>query len=282
VGLEWAAQATARTTLVLGASLDGTATPLTGGAPRPDPLLAPGLTVHLTHGLAGALTLKAAAGRKVRFPTPRERFGAALGRFVPNPDLRPETALVAEAGLAWDAGRGLRAEATAFLNRTYGTLDQRTLAEGRRQRVNLRGSRVVGVEGAARAAVAGRLRLDGHLTWTYGRALTDPMGADAGRTRLAERPAWLGTLAATLALPARLALLVQPRLVAGAYAPGPDGAFARLPDAVVLDARLAHRLPAGRGRVFVRVDNVTDAAAFFQRGLPAPGRTLRMGMEVTL
>ncbi len=281
VGLEWAAEATPRTTLVLGASLDGTATPATGGAPRPGPLFAPGLTAHLAHAVAGALTLKAAAGRKVRFPTPRERFGAALGRFVPNPALRPETALLAEAGLAWEAGRGLRAEATAFLNRTYGTLDQRTLPDGRRQRVNLDGSRVVGVEVAARGSLGARLRLDGHLTWTHARAQTDPGGSEAGRTRLAERPAWLGTLGATLDLPARLALLVQPRLVAGAYAPGPDGAFARLPGALVLDARLAHRLPGARGLVFVRVENATDEAAFFQRGLPAPGRTLRMGLEVT-
>jgi iron complex outermembrane receptor protein len=204
-----------------------------------------------------------------------------LGRFKPSPGLEPEASLVAETGvrLRRPVATG---SLTLFLNRTFDTIDQRTLADGRRQRINLDGSRVVGLEVAGAGALTRYLRLDGHLTWTHARGLDD-----GGTQRLVERPAWLGTLSILVDGPSGLALALQPELTAGLYGRTEANALTRLPDVVTLDARLVYRttLP-GQGdgtaaSVFLHVDNAFDQAVYAQLGLPMPGRTLRVGLETT-
>src|SRR5690606_28671106 len=134
--------------------------------------------------------LRATAGAKVRFPTMRELFGEALRRFQVNPDLRPETSFLAEAGVEAASG-AVSGEAVVFLNRTYDTIDQETLGDGRRRRINLDGSRVYGVEVGGTARPLPRLSVDGHATWMHVRAFTD-----TGSRPLTEKPALLGTLTA--------------------------------------------------------------------------------------
>jgi hypothetical protein len=55
-------------------------------------------------------SLRAGVGQKTRFPTMRELFDEALDRFMVNPELEPESALMVEVGLGLgifvaDAGR---------------------------------------------------------------------------------------------------------------------------------------------------------------------------------
>jgi iron complex outermembrane receptor protein len=239
------------------------------------------LTTGASYTVHPGWTLRMAAGRKSRFPTLRERFGAALGTFVPNPSLQPVTAWIGEVGTDVTTG-SLRASATAFLNRTVDTIDKRTLAAGREQRINLEGSRTHGIETSARWTATRGLTLDGHLTWSRPRGLTDD-----GTERLDEKPAWVGTGTATYTLPVGLSLMVQARYTGGTYARTDANTFTALPDALLWDVRASlafdRWLPALRGgSVFARVDNLTDEAQFLQLGLPGPGRRLRAGMTVTL
>lgn len=286
VGAEAEANLTPRLTTTAGLSLDGTATPDTGPFPGHDPLTAIGATLGATYDVSETVRLRASGGRRGRFPTMRELFGAALGKFVPNPELQPVTAWIGEVGVEHQGPR-FSGSMTAFVNRVQDTIGKRTFQSGpdagKEQRINLDGSRVAGVETAARWQATGALELDGHLTWMQ------PRGIEGGDTQpLDEKPDWLGTLRATYDLPFGLSAHGQVRYTAGTETRNEQNAFVTLPDALVLDARLAYaldRVLRGMGvedaEVYARVDNLTDAARFLQLGLPGPGRRTRAGVALS-
>ena len=282
-GLEVEAQIHPRVQIRAGASIDGTATPETGPFPDRDPFAAWGLTSGVRVDLSDRWSARAAAGRKSRFPTMRELFGAALGKFVPAPNLQPVTAWIGETGLehraqTWSVG------ATAFLNRVYDTIDKRTFQSGpnagKEQRVNLDGARIVGVEVTARWQATPGLLVDGHVTWSRPRSFA---GGDT--QKLDEKPAWLATGSATYDLPLGLSLMGQARYIGGVYARNEQNVFEKLPESLVVDARVGYdlaALPDGwNGEVFARVDNLTDDAKFVGLGLPGPGRRVRAGVTLS-
>lgn len=283
VGGEYEAQLHPRVTASVGLNLDGTATPNTGPFPDRDPFTAWGVTSGVQVQVSEGTRLRATGGRKSRFPTMRELFGAALGKFVPNPDLSPVTAWIGELGVEHRT-EVLTLSATGFFNRVFDTIDKRSFEsgpnQGKEQRVNLEGARVWGIETSARWAPDGPITVDGHLTWSRPRAFEEDR-----TTRLDEKPELLGTWTITADLPLGLQLMGQTRYTDRVYARNDDNEFVRLPSAVLADVRLGYdfSLPAGSGsgEAFVRVDNLADEAKFIGLGLPGPGRSFRTGLEVT-
>ena len=268
--------------LLFGASLDGIATPATGDKPNRDPQVDFGVTSGVLYALDDAWSLRASAGRKVRFPTMRELFGEALGRFLVNLDLSAESSLLSEVGVALESS-DVSGEVVAFFNRTFDTIDQRSvLVPGedrpRRQRVNLDGSRVFGVEmaGATRPWQGGSI--NGHLTWTRARAFEDD-----GTTRLVEKPDWLGTFTLTQNTRSGFSALFQTIFTGRAYGLDEDNAFQRLPTSLVFNARLSYLFIQGgfATEVFARVNNATDEVTLPQLGLPGPGREFHVGLDVS-
>jgi iron complex outermembrane receptor protein len=268
-----------------GVSFDGTATPDTGPFPERDPFYALGVTAGLSYQLNDTYRVRATGGRKGRFPTMRELYGGALGKFVPNPDLRPVTAWIGELGLERQGTR-LSGSSTLFLNRVTDAIDQRTFQSGpnvgKEQRINLGGSRVYGVETAARWRMTSSLLFDGHLTWTHPRSISD------GETQpFGEKPEWLGTGSLTYTLPAGLSLTAQGRYTAGTQARNEQNEYVELPTSLILDARVGYSIdqwvPGARGgELFARVDNMLDEARYYQLGLPGAGRLFRVGFSLTL
>jgi iron complex outermembrane receptor protein len=285
-GLEYEAPLHPRVDLSVGASLDGAATPKTGPFPERDPFYAWGLTTGLRVDVADGWALRGAAGRKSRFPTMRELFGAALGKFVPNPALKPVTAWIGEVGVERRT-ETLYLGTTAFLNRVYDTIDKRTFQQGpnagKEQRVNLRGARIYGVETTARWTPVDALTVDGSVTWSRPRSFTDE-----GTRKLDEKPGVLGTGTVTYTLPVGISVMGQARYTGQVYARNEQNAFVTLPSSpsTVLDARLSYALSALTdrvdGRLYVRGENLTDETVFIGLGLPRPGRSFRVGLSLTL
>lgn len=277
VGLEAEASPATPLTLTVGVSVDALTAPETGDKPSRDPFVDYGATAGAIYVLGDTWALNASVGRKTRFPTLRELFGEALNRFLVNPDLGPETSLLAEVGARRD-GERFSGEATLFLNRTDDTIDQRRLDDGRRQRVNLGGSRIYGIE-LAGAARQGRVRLDGHLTLMHIRGID----GDGETTRLSEKPEAIGRLAATYNPGLGVNGTVEAVYSGVAYSPTDDG-FTRLDPSLVLNVRAGYRLFVGSvsAEVFARVNNITDAVVLPQLGLPAPGREVQAGVKLAL
>jgi len=285
-GLEYEAQVQSRLRVTAGASLDGTATPETGGFPSRDPIYAWGLNTGLRLDLTEAWALRGALGRKTRFPTMRELFSGALGKFTPNPGLQPVSAWIGEVGLeqrgpTWSLG------VTPFYTRVQNTIGKTNVQtpDGLKvKRVNLDGARVYGVESSLSWQPTEALRLDGSLTWSRPRTFTDD-----GVQKLDEKPGWLGSGLLTYELPFGLSVRGQARYTGNVYARldrVTGRAFGTLPDALILDARLGYDLSpltnAVNGELYARGENLTDETKYIGLGLPRPGRSFRVGLKVTL
>lgn len=281
-GAEYVWHLPSRLELLLGASLDGIATPETDDKPARDPQVDVGITSGGVYRLDDSWTLRASAGRKVRFPTMRELFGEALGRFLVNPDLKAESSLLGEVGIGFQHAAG-SGEVVAFLNRTYDTIDRRSVDvpgedRPRRQRVNLDGSRVAGIEVVGATRPVRGLLIDGHLTWAHVR------GFDAGETvRLVEKPEWLGMFTVTYNAPGGVSMLAQAVYTGRAYGLDEDNVFLPLPTSLVFNARLSYLFIRGRWatELFARVNNATDQVTLPQLGLPGPGREFHVGIDVS-
>lgn len=243
-----------------------------------------GVAAGFTYDISSRVALHAKAGSRPRFPTMRELYDGALGKFVPNPDLKPITAYMGEFGIEW-FGMNFSGSLTAFMNRFNNTIDKTTLQQGpnagMEKRINLDGSRVWGVEWVAAAQPTRRLRIDGSITWMQIRSLLD------GEPRkLEEKPTWLGSVSVAYSLSSSFELLLQSEYMGGVYARNLQNKFVTLPNALTFDARLSYNINTGGwlngSSLFVRANNLTDELQVLQLGLPGPGRNFLAGLKLEI
>lgn len=274
---------TDRLQVTVSGSYDVMRMPRTGDKPDLDPFTDYSLMLGARYDAGDGVFVRGAAGRKTRFPTMRELFGESLNRFLINTDLKPESALLAEVGVGLERD-AFRVEAIPFVNYTSDSIDrQNVTVDGRRlrQRINLDGSRVYGVELVADVSLPAHLRLAGYLTlMDVARRTDDPDES----TRLAEKPEALGVGRLLYAGPQGLSALVETVYTGRAYSLGPDNDFVRLDPSTVFNVRLGYRVDAlaeVTPEVFFRADNLTDELVLTQLGLPGAGRMLRAGVEMS-
>lgn len=263
-----------------GVAYDRAETPLTGDKPAQDAMDAPAYSAALRWGSGEDLTVTATAGRRTRFPSARELFGEALGRFQPNPDLQPETAWLADLVFDWRRGP-VSVSINPYLILGDGTISQRMIVVdgvSRRQRFNLNGSESLGADFLVRAELTPSWSLEAGLDVLSAHASDDDGGA-----RLPQRPShewdaaleyrWSGAVARA-----------EVRRIGEAVDLSPNGGETNLPASTELNVRGSWPiLRPGRGErleLTVSIDNLTDAVVLPQLGLPSPGRTLRIGLRL--
>lgn len=284
LGAAYELPVTRRFTLTMSAGRDVMFMPKTGDKPERDPFRAYSATLGGRYDGIEGFYLRAAAGRKTRFPTMRELFGEAMHRFLVNPDLAPESALIAEAGGGL-AQSSFSMEIVPFLNRTSESIGQLHVTvdgQRRRQRINLKGSRILGVELVAEVRPVRYLAVNGHVTFMDVRSLRDE--AD-DPVRLAERPEVLGTAMLRYIGQTGLSALLETVYTGAAYSQSEDNSFVPLDPSLSLNARIGYRFDhvvgVATAELFIRGDNLTDAPVVSQLGLPGPGRMLRAGAAVS-
>lgn len=246
---------------------------------KPDTPDAKGWTgrVGLSWAPAEAWRVRAAIGRKIRPATMRELFGQALNRFLLNPDLQPERIVSADLGAEWRT-EAAGVSVAGFIQDLDGTIDQRNV--GRlRQRINLVGSQVIGVEATAYWHPASEWTLGGNGTFARSRR----KGTTGDQTdRLAEKPDVIARAYGDYAGTSGFGALAEVLYTGRAYSADADGVLVALPRAASVNVRMSQRITlAGvAADVFARGDNLFDAQIVPQIGLPAPGRTLRIGLTI--
>lgn len=257
----------------------------TADKPARDALTAPSFNAGLRFDAAprtdgSAWHARAAVGHKTRFPTMRELFGEALSRFLVNPDLRPEASWLAEMGVGWTTPR-FSVEAMPFATFTDGTIDQENVTvngQRLRRRINLKGSRVLGIELAAAARLAPAVRGTAHLTAMDIRRLQD---TNISPDRLTERPGTVGRFALAYDAGHGPTALAEAVYTGRAYSLGSGSDLVALPRATVVNLRAGYRVPGfADAEAFVRLDNAFDAVTVLQLGLPGPGRMWSVGVRV--
>lgn len=266
----------------LGLAYDRSANPRTGDKPAQPARGALAASAAWRVPLSDRWTLIASAGRRNRFPSARELFGEALGRFLPNPDLKPEQAWLGDLALTYQSAT-VTAQLNPFVARTRDTIAQRIVTvDGRalRQRYNLKGSLSLGADAAITAKLSKHWSAD--LTATLLRARADANTATF--RRLPRRPAYEFAGAATYTPTETLSLRAELRRYGPAVDLAPDGTKARLAPGNELNLRgrwtFARIGTGARIALTASIDNLTNDVVTPQLGLPLPGRSVRVGVQI--
>jgi len=272
----------------LGASLDGSDTPLSGDKPPLNTIWDWGLRTGVAMlGAGGNVLYHAGISRRTRFPSLRELYSGALGRFEPSPDLRPESQQAGELGVTVSMGDA-RLQVAGFHQRlTNGIVRTRSVTDGqtRFKRVNRDHIRATGVELLA-AGTRGRLNYGGDLTLKRVRILDPSIEGDDDRHAEYE-PALSSTVNLSVMAPAAVNVSGFLRYRGVQYCESVESAGMHRMDASAtldLEARRGFVIGAGASERrlvgTVGVANVADAIVLDQCGLPQPGRTLRIQFNV--
>jgi iron complex outermembrane receptor protein len=279
------------TTLSGGVVYDRASTPETGGRARQEPLDNLGWRAGLSHDFNTGWRAHASVSQRSRFPALRELYSGALNRFMPNPDLKPETLLGFETGVIMNAAGATTSrtiQVIGFRHHLEDAVVRITLPppDGRFRRINRDRIESTGVEllagfifGIDRARPV-TLNVDGLLQniSIHDQTVTADRGRHAENNPEARANMELG-----VPLPFALRALGTARYTGTQFCLNADtGNEMRLKSQMQADLAAERIFPlSGRGgfsslRTLVSLDNLSDATVYDQCGLPQPGRTLRL------
>jgi len=271
--------------LTAGASFDHAATPRTGGVQPRGPIGAWGARVGASALIGDRGRAHMGVSRRVRFPSLRELYSGALGRFVPNPGLDPEVLRTLEAGVTGtlDAFSGeLEGQAVLFYQRFSDAIVRTGLGGGRFRRENRNRVGAGGLELLA-AWSLNRWSLGGDVTW-QNVTLTDDL-APAVQRRAEYQPEIAGSVNLSGPVFADVIGRAEVEMVGRQFCVDPElerdvalEGTARLDLLVSREWRIG--APFRRLQATAALHNVTDAAVFDQCGLPQPGRLFRAQFRI--
>ncbi len=268
--------------LRFGAGFDHTATPESGPQPGNAADTHPTLNARATLPLPGNAEMHAAASRRSRAPSLRELYSGSLGRFVPNPELKPEQQNLFEIGYSRVAAQW-RLEIAAFLLYLEDGIEKISLDNPERQfqRVNQTEIRVPGLELASGLLVTDDLELTLQHTILAARVKTGAKFDSPAE----DRPDYLSRAGLSWQPQRGLGTQVEAVVTGGRWSADstlPAG-LRRLPAGVVWNLGLQWRFanPSRQIELLVRLDNVFNRRVDDQVGLPNVGQTLSGGMTIS-
>jgi iron complex outermembrane recepter protein len=290
-GAEIEAPLGSRSSISGGVVYDQASTPETGGREQQEPLDNIGWRAGLTHDFNSTLRAHASVSQRSRFPALRELYSGALNRFMPNPDLKPETLLGFEGGVTADlasAATSASFQVIGFHHDLDDAVVRITLPppDRRFQRINRDEVRSSGVELLA-GIVFGTSRdravtLNGDAMF-QNIAIHDQTLAGQPERHAENNPETRGAVELGVPLPLALRGIVNSRYTGTQYCLNADTGNEMTLESQVESDLAVERFFALRGpgglttlRALVAMDNVGDATVFDQCGLPQPGRTLRV------
>jgi iron complex outermembrane receptor protein len=272
--------------LSVGGAWDLGKTPETGGREPAQPSLTElGGRIGLTLVAAeGRILAHAGVSRRGRFPALRELYSGALDRFTPNPGLRPENLVAAEAGLTARLGSYSEIQLVGFRHQMNDAVVRITLPDNKFMRVNRNRLTSAGIELLA-STVVGRTSLGGDLT-VQRVDLTDTQAQITNRPE--NLPETFGRAWITAPLPLGLFAGGEARYTGSQFCIDPaSGEDAELAAGTVFTGDLSRqfRIGSSGGRLSrlearIGVENLGNKAMYGQCRLPEPGRLLRVQVRL--
>lgn len=268
----------------ISSAYDHSSTPLTGGRPEQPAIGKWAGSAALEWQTSDSLTITSTLGQRTRFPTMRELYSTALGRFMLNPDLKPETALVGDLTFAWQPqDLPVIVNFTPWFSRINDTLSRRNVDIGGdilRQRINLEGSFGYGAELSANWLISDVFTLEADLYLQNLKADKDSQGE---RATLYQRPDSQMLFAANYTFENNANFRAELNHTGKSFDENEDGSIATLKASTEVNLRVSLPVTINKFdgfQLYAAVDNVTDAVVLPQLGLPAPGRRFKIGLRV--
>lgn len=273
------------TRLTIGASIDGASTPRSGDKTPLGTMWDWGLRAGVTHSARGGTALfHAGISRRTRFPSLRELYSGALGRFEPNPGLHPESLIAGETGVTFDRREG-QIQIVGFYHVLFdGIVRTRVVTPTgtRFQRINRDEIHSAGVEMLV-AGTRGRFTYGGDLTLQRVRVRdSGPLGSHEAEYE----PGAAGNARLSVAGPSDVLFSGSVRYRGDQFCESVDApGLAQLNASATLDLEVHREFGLG-ARATRRLDgtlgmaNLTDSVVLDQCGLPQPGRTFRIQLNL--
>lgn len=223
------------------------------------------------------ISLRASSYRRMRTPTLTELYQpiALDGTLTAaNPALRPESTWGGEVGPELNTGK-LEARAVAFYNIVDAPITSVATADGTRERTNLGGARITGIETTA----SWRPAKPWLATVAYTFANSVVTDADLAGKQLAQMPRQRASAMLTYDNPRLATLTGAIRYIDRQYTDASN--TASLPAFTLIDAMAARKIKRGIAG-FVGVENLLDRRYVGQYGIDTPGapRTFRVGVRI--
>lgn len=271
----------AGTRFTFGGAVDHAATPESADKPPLEALTAYGGRIGFTSAITSSLLVHGGASIRSRFPSLRELYSGALGRFESNPNLEPERLTAAEAGISLHKGSG-EVQVVAFHHVLDGAIVRIAVPNRRFQRVNRDRQVGTGIELLSGLRL-NEFSLSGDVV-IQNTELTDERTGTESEPEY--QPDVLAGLGAAGPLPLLARFDVRARYTGRQSCINPDsGVQSGIPSATRFDAEVSRswRIQGSWTSLFelaVGADNFTDELIFDQCGLPQPGRTFRIQLRV--
>jgi len=263
----------------VGLSYDYSDTPQAGGRQAQDKLddWAGNLAILWTP--SDHIDITATHGYRTRFPSLRELYGVALGKFLINPSLKPETAQLTDLTLDWQSNDGAQLlSVTAWTTRVANRLSKRKIIQdGVRfdQRYNMTGSTGQGLEVRAAWQATPTINIEFNANW---QDLDAEAEADGQRPEILQRPDIEYDANVTYLFSEMLTASLAAQYIDGSMDENFDGKLVNLPSTTLLDARLFYRLDKD-WTTFLSIKNIADSLYLPQLGLPGAGRVIQLGIN---
>jgi iron complex outermembrane receptor protein len=283
-----------QTTLAGGFVFDRATTPETGGRPQQEPMDNIGWRAGVSHEVNPSLRLHASANQRSRFPALRELYSGAANRFMPNPDLEPETLLGFEGGFTANRSVGssgrMVTEVTGFSHNLEDAVIRITVPNvapppatlfrrvNRDNIVSYGAELLAGYTFGSSPDRAVSISADALLQSI---TIKDQTAGDKAR-HAENNPERRASLELGVPLPLRVRGIANAHYTGRQYCLNADtGNEDELKPKVRSDLALERKFDLKRSpfqmlRALVSADNLGNVAVFDQCGLVQPGRTLRL------
>ena len=227
--------------------------------------------------LSNPTSIFANISRKVSYPSLREVYANDPQKFDPNPDLTPEHGILSEVGLDIDKSKWT-IQLAGFYNIYDDMLAKTQLDNGKKMRVNLAQAFIGGVELVFDVDLIKKLDVKGTFTYMYGRG-RDSKNDDWNYLEYV--PEVIANLVVQYEFPKQIKTNLEFDYIGQQYE---VTSLSYLDPSFLMNARVSYLLPFDNSgiEVFARCNNLLDQLRIPQLGLPAPGRTVLLGIKANL
>ncbi len=281
--LGWDASETTQASF--GLTVDGADTPNPGDKPALKRLSDWGGRLGFSTYLPSSeVRLHGGLSRRARFPSLRELYSDALGRFLANPELKSEKLVGSELGFTWSRP-SLNLQTVSFYQVLYDAIvrvNVDTFGGRKRQRVNKDKIKSAGIEIVAIGEV-GRFDYTGDLTW---QSVWQYGYGESGTTRPEYEPNVFGRIGLSSELFSQFILEAEYRYTGSQFCLDPEGGMQHLRSTNDVGFKLRRLFELKDGKRLnnldssIAVSNLGNSLIFDQCGLPQPGRTVEFQVRL--
>ncbi len=216
--------------------------------------------------------------RRTRFATMREQFSGALKKFKVNPDLKPETGVLAELGVVYELDNAY-IKLSGFANFYDDLIVQKKVSpeDSRKIRYNLAKAEIIGAELNLFWNPISTLNLEGYFTYMSSK------GEENGKEyeHLSNKPDFISSINLNYKFDFGLKLLAEADLTGKQYEE--VDVFQEIDASTVFNFRASYQFfPINniQTEIFARVNNITDEFRYSQFGFPEAGRMVSFGISL--